>query len=257
MAGSSAHLYRADVQPDPRRSHGLSDVQQLIDASRLYYELGETQSRVAELLGVTRPQVSRILKRARAEGIVEIRIVDQAAQSSRRRRRAARAVRPPGRPPRGEPPAGPRTSAGGWSAGLARTCCGPRSATAGSSASATGRRSPPLADALDEPLARDRRDRRPAVRRLLVQRPGPRAVPADRRRDRRRAPGPPRPGPRRRPGHEALARRPRRRAPDPRSLGPARRRRRSGSAGRPGATAAFGTATCRRARDGRARSARC
>ena len=60
----------------------MSDVQQLIDASRLYYELGETQSRVAELLGVTRPQVSRILKRARAEGIVEIRIVDQAAQSS-------------------------------------------------------------------------------------------------------------------------------------------------------------------------------
>jgi len=60
----------------------VSDVQQLIDASRLYYELGETQSRVAELLGVTRPQVSRILKRARAEGIVEIRIVDRAAQSS-------------------------------------------------------------------------------------------------------------------------------------------------------------------------------
>ena len=60
----------------------VSDVQQLIDASRLYYELGETQSRVAELLGVTRPQVSRILKRARAEGIVEIRIVDQAAQAS-------------------------------------------------------------------------------------------------------------------------------------------------------------------------------
>jgi len=60
----------------------VSDVQQLIDASRLYYELGETQSRVAELLGVTRPQVSRILKRARTEGIVEIRIVDRAAQSS-------------------------------------------------------------------------------------------------------------------------------------------------------------------------------
>ncbi|MFL5725195.1 MAG: sugar-binding transcriptional regulator [Chloroflexota bacterium] len=60
----------------------MSDVQQLIDASRLYYELGETQSRVAELLGVTRPQVSRILKRARAEGIVEIRIVDQGPQTS-------------------------------------------------------------------------------------------------------------------------------------------------------------------------------
>ncbi|HUQ78898.1 MAG TPA: sugar-binding domain-containing protein [Patescibacteria group bacterium] len=60
----------------------MSDIQQLIQASRLYYELGETQSRVAELLGVTRPQVSRLLKRARAEGIVEIRIVDQAAAES-------------------------------------------------------------------------------------------------------------------------------------------------------------------------------
>jgi deoxyribonucleoside regulator len=60
----------------------VSDIPQLIQASRLYYELGETQSRVAELLGVTRPQVSRLLKRARAEGIVEIRIVDQAAADS-------------------------------------------------------------------------------------------------------------------------------------------------------------------------------
>src|SRR3954454_19140089 len=60
----------------------MSDLQQLIQASRLYYELGETQSRVAELLGVTRPQVSRLLKRARAEGVVEIRIVDRAAVDS-------------------------------------------------------------------------------------------------------------------------------------------------------------------------------
>ena len=60
----------------------MSDIQQLIQASRLYYELGETQSRVAEILGVTRPQVSRLLKRARAEGVVEIRIVDEAAAAS-------------------------------------------------------------------------------------------------------------------------------------------------------------------------------
>lgn len=60
----------------------MSDIQQLIQASRLYYELGETQARVAELLGVTRPQVSRLLKRARAEGIVEIRIVDQTSVES-------------------------------------------------------------------------------------------------------------------------------------------------------------------------------
>lgn len=60
----------------------MSDLDQLIQASRLYYELGETQSRVAELLGVTRPQVSRLLKRARAEGIVEIRIVDRTSEAS-------------------------------------------------------------------------------------------------------------------------------------------------------------------------------
>ena len=60
----------------------MADFDQLIQASRLYYELGETQSRVAELLGVTRPQVSRLLKRARAEGIVEIRIVDEATETS-------------------------------------------------------------------------------------------------------------------------------------------------------------------------------
>ena len=60
----------------------MPELDQLIQASRLYYELGETQSRVAELLGVTRPQVSRLLKRARAEGVVEIRIVDQAAEAS-------------------------------------------------------------------------------------------------------------------------------------------------------------------------------
>jgi DNA-binding transcriptional regulator LsrR (DeoR family) len=67
-------MYRASV---PNR-----DIEQLIEASRLYYELGETQSRVAEILGVTRPQVSRILKRARAEGIVEIRIIDKASEPS-------------------------------------------------------------------------------------------------------------------------------------------------------------------------------
>ncbi len=49
----------------------------LVQASRLYYELGETQNAVADRLGVTRPQISRLLKRARAEGIVEIRIVDR------------------------------------------------------------------------------------------------------------------------------------------------------------------------------------
>ncbi len=60
----------------------MSDFDQLVRASRLYYELGETQNAIAEQLGVTRPQVSRLLKRARAEGIVEIRIVDSTAVDS-------------------------------------------------------------------------------------------------------------------------------------------------------------------------------
>jgi DNA-binding transcriptional regulator LsrR (DeoR family) len=60
----------------------MSDHEQLVQASRLYYELGETQNAIADRLGVTRPQVSRLLKRARAEGIVEIRIVDRTAVDS-------------------------------------------------------------------------------------------------------------------------------------------------------------------------------
>jgi DNA-binding transcriptional regulator LsrR (DeoR family) len=73
----SAHLQSTNV-PKVR----VSDFELLVRASRLYYELGETQNEIAELLGVTRPQVSRLLKRARAEGIVEIRIVDSTAVES-------------------------------------------------------------------------------------------------------------------------------------------------------------------------------
>jgi DNA-binding transcriptional regulator LsrR (DeoR family) len=61
---------------------GVTSVDTLVRVSRLYYELGETQGRIAELLGVTRPQVSKLLKQARAEGIVEIRIVDRVAESA-------------------------------------------------------------------------------------------------------------------------------------------------------------------------------
>jgi len=75
----------------------VSDFDQLVLASRLYYELGETQHAIAERLGVTRPQVSRLLKRARAEGVVEIRIVDRTpiedpAASTLRERFGLRAV---------------------------------------------------------------------------------------------------------------------------------------------------------------------
>ena len=60
----------------------MTDFDQLVRASRLYYELGETQNAIASQLGVTRPQVSRLLKRARAEGIVEIRVVDRTSVDS-------------------------------------------------------------------------------------------------------------------------------------------------------------------------------
>lgn len=60
----------------------LSDLATLVRVSRLYYELGETQEAIAALVGVTRPQVSRLLKEARAQGVVEIRIVDRAEVES-------------------------------------------------------------------------------------------------------------------------------------------------------------------------------
>jgi len=55
----------------------MTDFDTLVRVSRLYYEGGETQERVASLVGVTRPQVSKLLKEARAKGVVEIRIVDR------------------------------------------------------------------------------------------------------------------------------------------------------------------------------------
>jgi len=60
----------------------MTDLATLVRVSRLYYELGETQERIGALVGVTRPQVSRLLKEARAKGVVEIRIVDRAEVES-------------------------------------------------------------------------------------------------------------------------------------------------------------------------------
>ena len=60
----------------------MSDLATLVRVSRLYYELGETQEAIASIVGVTRPQVSRLLKEARAQGVVEIRIVDAAEAPS-------------------------------------------------------------------------------------------------------------------------------------------------------------------------------
>jgi DNA-binding transcriptional regulator LsrR (DeoR family) len=52
------------------------DLKTVLRAARLYYEDGLTQRQVADELAVSRPQVSRLLARARAEGIVCISVVD-------------------------------------------------------------------------------------------------------------------------------------------------------------------------------------
>ena len=75
-------LAAATAPGTARPAEHRSRFDMLVDVSRLYYELGETQGRVAEILGVTRPQVSRLLKEARAEGIVEIRIIDRTSEDS-------------------------------------------------------------------------------------------------------------------------------------------------------------------------------
>lgn len=44
----------------------------LVQAARLYYEDGLTQAQVAAKIGVSRPQVSKMLAHAREAGIVHI-----------------------------------------------------------------------------------------------------------------------------------------------------------------------------------------
>ena len=51
-----------------------SSTELLVRASELYYQENLSQQEVAELLGVSRPAVSRLLNEARAEGIVEITV---------------------------------------------------------------------------------------------------------------------------------------------------------------------------------------
>jgi len=60
----------------------VTDLATLVRVSRLYYELGETQEAIAAMIGVTRPQVSRLLKEARTQGVVEIRVIDRGEAAS-------------------------------------------------------------------------------------------------------------------------------------------------------------------------------
>ncbi|WP_347552291.1 sugar-binding transcriptional regulator [Pseudalkalibacillus hwajinpoensis] len=48
----------------------------VVEAARLYYQLDYSQQEIAKKLSVSRPTVSRLLKQAKAEGVVEITIHD-------------------------------------------------------------------------------------------------------------------------------------------------------------------------------------
>jgi deoxyribonucleoside regulator len=48
----------------------------VVEAARLYYQLDYSQQEIAKKLAVSRPTVSRLLKQAKAEGVVEIKIHD-------------------------------------------------------------------------------------------------------------------------------------------------------------------------------------
>lgn len=56
--------------------------QVMLQAARLYYEQNHTQDQIARALRTSRPMVSRLLQQARAEGIVQIKIVDPSARHS-------------------------------------------------------------------------------------------------------------------------------------------------------------------------------
>lgn len=52
------------------------ELRQFVLAARLYYDEDKNQAEIARHLGVSRPKVSRMLQRAREEGIVQITILD-------------------------------------------------------------------------------------------------------------------------------------------------------------------------------------
>ena len=54
----------------------MGDIDLMVNVARLYYEDGKTQANIAKELGITRLSVIDLLKRARAEGIVRIEIVN-------------------------------------------------------------------------------------------------------------------------------------------------------------------------------------
>jgi deoxyribonucleoside regulator len=59
-----------------------NEISLLVEAARLYYEHDFSQQKIAQKLGISRPGVSRLLQRAREQGIVRIEIHDPAAKGT-------------------------------------------------------------------------------------------------------------------------------------------------------------------------------
>ena len=73
MSGERDESLEAELEIEP------AETDLLVRASRLYYLEERGQAEIARLLRISRPGVSRLLKRARAARIVEIRIRETAA----------------------------------------------------------------------------------------------------------------------------------------------------------------------------------
>jgi DNA-binding transcriptional regulator LsrR (DeoR family) len=58
-----------------------NEKRQLVKVSRLYYLDGCTQAEIANKLGVSRPVISKLLQKAKDEGIVNIYIKDESVRT--------------------------------------------------------------------------------------------------------------------------------------------------------------------------------
>ncbi len=57
------------------RLNGAGNVEMLVDIARAYYEQGHDQGKIAQSLGISRSQVSRYLKEAKKQNLVQVRVV--------------------------------------------------------------------------------------------------------------------------------------------------------------------------------------
>jgi DNA-binding transcriptional regulator LsrR (DeoR family) len=67
----------------------MNDIGLMVTVSKLYYEEGSTQEKIAKELDLTRLRVIELLKRAKAEGIVQIHIVNPETDFAEMERRLA------------------------------------------------------------------------------------------------------------------------------------------------------------------------